>query len=210
MKHRLANFLPRYRTTPHSVTGCTPAELMMNRKLRTRLSLLIPDLARKVEEKQKKQKFYFDKGKKEKLLNVGDNVFVRNMRGQTSASEKWVHGVIVDVCGPRSYLVKSGDDVKHVHVDHIRVTQVPKETVHDNLDSRVFVPDVESDISDIAFPAINGTSFDVDSPSDCPPKDKNSVPPCESAPMHGNVMPDVVFSPRRSTRIKKSVVRLNL
>ena len=40
MKHSLANFLFRYRTTPHSTTGATPAELMVKRRLRTRLSLI--------------------------------------------------------------------------------------------------------------------------------------------------------------------------
>ena len=45
IKHRLADFLFRYRTTPHSTTGTTPAELLMKRRLRTRLSLVKPDLA---------------------------------------------------------------------------------------------------------------------------------------------------------------------
>ena len=37
IKHRLADFLLRYRTTPHSTTGAMPAELLMRRRLRTRL-----------------------------------------------------------------------------------------------------------------------------------------------------------------------------
>lgn len=45
VKHRLANFLFRYRTTPQSMTGVTPAELMVKRRLRTRLSLIKPNLA---------------------------------------------------------------------------------------------------------------------------------------------------------------------
>ena len=49
MKHRLADFLLRYRTTPHSTTSVTPAELLMKRRLRTRLSLVKPDLAQVVE-----------------------------------------------------------------------------------------------------------------------------------------------------------------
>ena len=49
MKHRLANFLFRYRTTPHSTTGVTPAELMGKRRLRTKLSLIKPNLAQVVE-----------------------------------------------------------------------------------------------------------------------------------------------------------------
>ena len=45
MKHRLADFLLRYRTTQHRTTGAAPAELLMRRHLRTRLSLVKPDLA---------------------------------------------------------------------------------------------------------------------------------------------------------------------
>ena len=39
MKHRFANVLFRYRTTPHSTTGMPPAELMVQRRLRKRLRL---------------------------------------------------------------------------------------------------------------------------------------------------------------------------
>ena len=60
IKHRLANFLLRYRSTPHSTTGVTPAELLMRRRLRTRLSLAKPDLAQVVESKQNRQKKYKD------------------------------------------------------------------------------------------------------------------------------------------------------
>ena len=55
IKHRLADFLLRYRTTPPSTTGAMPAELLMRRRLRTPLSLVTPDLAQTVESKQNKQ-----------------------------------------------------------------------------------------------------------------------------------------------------------
>ena len=60
MEHRVADFLLKYRTTPHSTTGATPAELLMKRRLRTRLSLVKPDLAQEIENKQSKQKQYKD------------------------------------------------------------------------------------------------------------------------------------------------------
>ena len=60
MKHRLADFLLRYHTTPHSTTGATPAELLMRRLLRTRQSLVKPDLVQVVESKQSTQKEYKD------------------------------------------------------------------------------------------------------------------------------------------------------
>ena len=39
----LSKFLLRYRTTPHSVTGKSPAELIFGRQIKTRLDLLHPD-----------------------------------------------------------------------------------------------------------------------------------------------------------------------
>ena len=41
----LARFLFHYRSTPHSMTGVSPAELLMKRRLRTHLDLLRPALA---------------------------------------------------------------------------------------------------------------------------------------------------------------------
>ena len=57
MEHRLADFLLRYRTTPHSTMDATTAELLMKRRLRirSRLSLVKPDLAQEIENKQSKQ-----------------------------------------------------------------------------------------------------------------------------------------------------------
>jgi len=81
MKHGLGNFLFRYRTTPHGTTGVTPAELMVKRRLRTRLSLIKPNLAQRVENKQEKQKMYKDlKCKRERSSVRNDRVRVRHSR----------------------------------------------------------------------------------------------------------------------------------
>ena len=68
IKHRLADFLIRYRTTPHSVTGCTPSELMLKRRIRTRLSLVKPNLAEVVEKKQLSQKQHHNNTHAERVL----------------------------------------------------------------------------------------------------------------------------------------------
>ena len=57
---RLAKFLFHYRNTPHSTTGMTPAELLLGRKLRSRLDLIKPDLTNQVVRKQNKQKAHHD------------------------------------------------------------------------------------------------------------------------------------------------------
>ena len=52
IQKNLARFLFSYRTTPNSTTGQALAELFLNRRPRTRLDLLRPDLGRKKEAKQ--------------------------------------------------------------------------------------------------------------------------------------------------------------
>ena len=47
---KLARFLLSYRTTPHTATGCPPAEILMGRRLRMRLELLRPDLSARMDE----------------------------------------------------------------------------------------------------------------------------------------------------------------
>ena len=52
---RLLRFRFQYRSTPHATTGTSPAQLFLGRTLRTRLSMLHPDLAERVRVKQEKQ-----------------------------------------------------------------------------------------------------------------------------------------------------------
>ena len=47
---RIARFLLAYRNAPHAVTGEAPADLMLGRKLRSRLEMIRPDLRKKVED----------------------------------------------------------------------------------------------------------------------------------------------------------------
>ena len=52
IEDRIARFLFTYRITPQSTTQMSPAELLMGRRLRSRLDLLKPNLAQRVEKKQ--------------------------------------------------------------------------------------------------------------------------------------------------------------
>ena len=83
---KVSRFLFQYRFTFQSTTGVTPAELLMNGKLVSRLDLLTPDVGRRVERKQIEQKERHDHHAKEWLLNPGDLVYARNY----GRGEKWV------------------------------------------------------------------------------------------------------------------------
>ena len=55
---QISRFLFQYRQTPHSTTGVSPAELLMNRRPRCRLDLLHLDVSGRVWRKQEQQKVF--------------------------------------------------------------------------------------------------------------------------------------------------------
>ena len=202
MKHRLADFLLRYRTTPHSTTGSTSAELLMRGRLRTRLSLVKPDLAQVVESKQNKQKEYKDlKCRKDRQFSENNTVRVRNTQANSS-NERWILGRVVKVCEPRTYLVKTGYKTRYVHADHlIRANdKVPYET------SELDIPVPE--LCDQSTPVIvvNPVSNSVPQPPVSVIDEK--VEPTSFVQENVSSPSPVVL--RRSQRIRKLVDRLNL
>lgn len=117
VQHRLSNFLLKYRSTPHSVTGVAPTELFLKRQLRTKFSLLKPDMERRICRKQEMQKIHHDKGRvKVRTFAPDQTVRVRNFRG---GHEKWIPGKIVKQLGPVTYLVRVGPNIRYTHVDHL-------------------------------------------------------------------------------------------
>ena len=118
LETRLSRFLFHYRSTPHSTTGISPAELLMGRHLRTQLSLIRPNLAVHVAARQKHQKEHYDKNTAQRVLEIGDSVFVRNfLRGPP-----WLPGTLESYSGPRSFVInlEDGRSVRR-HCDHIRI-----------------------------------------------------------------------------------------
>ena len=51
LEAKLARFLFSYRATPQTTTGISPGELLMGRRLRSKLDLLHPDLSEKVRDR---------------------------------------------------------------------------------------------------------------------------------------------------------------
>lgn len=118
LEARLARILMIYRLTPHSTTGVSPAELLLGRQPRSRLDLLKPNTANRVEASQSRQKKSHDATARMRTLKVGDKVYSKNF-GQ---GQKWTPGVIAEVTGPVSFLVKlaAGQLVRR-HQDHLRI-----------------------------------------------------------------------------------------
>ena len=95
---RITRFLLAYRNAPHAVTGEAPADLMLGRKLRSRLEMIRPDLRKKVEDNIKPP------SKKLRDFEDDQNVMVRNYM----SGPKWVHGTILRKSGHMSYDVLVG------------------------------------------------------------------------------------------------------
>ena len=78
---RLSKFLFKYRITPQTTTGVSPAQLLMGRRLRTHLDLLHPDTVSGVNEKQEKS----IPGRAPRQFRVGERVYAKNFHGP-----KWI------------------------------------------------------------------------------------------------------------------------
>ena len=85
------DFLLRYRSTPHSETGSTPAELFIGRQLRTRLSLMNEVPHGKI------------KCSISGEVKPGDAV---RFRVFGVPGRRWAKGVVHEVQGPRHFLIK--------------------------------------------------------------------------------------------------------
>ena len=92
MSSRLAKLLFSYRITPQSTTGVSPAGLLLGRRPRTRLDLLKPNTAERVERKQQQQKARHDQKARSRAFRIGDSIFVRNF----GVGNRWLPGEVVE------------------------------------------------------------------------------------------------------------------
>ena len=92
LEERLDRFLFQYRITPQTTTGVPPAELLMKRKLNSKLDLLRPDLASKVEGKQEDQT-RSRASCRHRQFDVSSAVYARDYR---PGGKKWTPGTIVE------------------------------------------------------------------------------------------------------------------
>ncbi len=117
LQKRLLQFLFRYRSTPHSTTGVSPSELLNGRLLRTRLSLVHPNVSTTVRNAQAIQKNTYDKNTKMRHFKSGQKVIVQTF---SKNDQKWTAGIIVQPMGPVTYAVDVDGRLMKCHVDQIR------------------------------------------------------------------------------------------
>lgn len=107
----ISRFLFSYRITPHSVTGITPAEALMNRKLNNVFSMVKPCTDRKSRLMAAK-----NEDKLTRSFVTGQIVWVRNYAN----GPRWVKGIVEKQNGPASYEVLVNGNMLHRHVDQMR------------------------------------------------------------------------------------------
>lgn len=102
-------FLFDYRSMPHSITGVTPAKLMLGREFRSRFTMLRPppivEKSYDMLEKQSK----LTAGKRRVVFNVGEKVMVKDYRKGRSA---WTQGVIIEESIPNTTYIIDVDGCK--------------------------------------------------------------------------------------------------
>ena len=116
LQQRVQNFLSSYRSTQHATTGTSPAKLFLQRELRTRLSLVRPDLATHASCQQGKMKMHHDRHAKFREIAVSDTVLARDhLSGQ-----RWQPGTVAQHPSSHSCQVHLDDGrVWRRHVDDI-------------------------------------------------------------------------------------------
>ena len=187
MNTRLAKVLFSYRITPQGTTGLTPAELLLGRCPRTRLDLLRPNTAERVEERQRQQKQQHDLKAKARTFREGAAVLMKNF-GQ---GNRWLPGMIVEFSSPGSFKVCLEDGrLKRCHIDHLRKRLVEDEPEMSQLTPEIPVGDTDTSTDVLTDtvqlpsepeppPAVsesNEHSFD----SNDPPSDNSNARPSNS------------------------------
>ena len=118
------NFLAKYRTIPHTITNCSPSELLNGRRLRTTLDLLHPcqpDMD-KARERQRKN---YDAHTTPRHFSPGDTVWVCNF----CQGPRWVAGSIKANIGRVMFKVEiEGKDMiwrRHANQLRTRLASLP-------------------------------------------------------------------------------------
>ena len=152
LQQRIQNFLLSYRGTQHATTGSAPAKLFLQRELRTRLSLVRPDLATHVSCQQEKMKMHHDKHAKFREIAVGDSVLAHDHL----SGKKWQPGTIVQHPSSHSCRVHLDDGrVWRRHVDDILQNNSHSKTAESGVPSLETASPVVPDPQPVTSPEIS-------------------------------------------------------
>ena len=121
LQSKVVRFLFAYRTTPHSVTRHTPAELMMGRQLRTRLDCVLPNLQERMVEMQGRMKERYDEKACRRIVLPGMPVLVSQVAGLAGVdrSTRWLRGSCIGRSGFKLTVRLTDGRVIQRHLDQV-------------------------------------------------------------------------------------------
>jgi hypothetical protein len=116
----LNKFLFRYRSTTHSTTNASPAELFLKREFRTVLDLLRPTAVDASTKARSRYQSNFDQHTKTRNFNPGDKVVVRDLR-KSPTTVKWIAGTLIRRAGSCMWFVQVDNMVWRRHENQIKI-----------------------------------------------------------------------------------------
>ena len=183
IQSRINRFLFIYRIRPQATTGVSPAELLMGRRLRCKLSLVHPDLSKRVTDQQAKMNAN-SKTRSLRTFQEGERVYAKNFYGPG----KWIPAVVSGKIGWMSYRLTLTDGrVIRRHIDHLR----PRHTA-----DKEECPDQDG-LEDWPVPPPPRVTAE---------SQQNASVDVSSGPGQSVSLP-VLSGPRRSSRVRKPVDR---
>ena len=189
---RLQNFLLTYRNTPHATTKASPAQLLLQRSLRTRLDLIRPSTRSVVQQQQRAQagNTLFQPARD---LPVGSTAMVRDYRPD---HPRWISGRVASKEGRHYQMEVYPGTHWRRHIDQVRSSAAPQQPV-----------DLSADLVQASPPPVPAPQpGQGGGKTDEKITVKSESQPCATAT---TVLPAAI--PRRyPTRIRKSPERLNL
>ena len=161
-----------YRNTPVSGLKYSPAQLLMSRRLKDKLpvasKLLKPavaDAKHDLEERQKKQKKYYDRGtRKRSPFKIGDSVRIKSNSDRT-----WKQAVVTgEHPAPRSYLVTTDEGSTYRrNTKFLKKSAEPKPKISPPIDD---MPLISQSTLSTAVPSVNQPPPMPNSPIPTPPR----------------------------------------
>ena len=199
IQHKVDRLLLAYRNAPHTTTGQPPAVLMLNRRLRSKIDLLKPNVRRDVENKQYQQ-VHDHAGKDTRQFHIGQPVLARAYRSDV----KWQPATVCDRQGPLTYQVKVGERTIRRHTD-----QLLQRPHHDTPQTAAASSQTEADTTvqddTIENETTTGTD-DTEAPASRSTPVSKSPQPTRSTPDNGSPQP----GRRYPTRLRKPTKRWNV
>jgi hypothetical protein len=153
INQKIANFLLADRNTPYSTTNETPPKLFLGRNLRTRLSLINPNIQINVSRNQMNTTFQEKRTKNSRYFEDGQSVIARDYRGK---GNKWTSGIIKEREGPLMYKVEiEPGTIWRRHINQLRDSEINENNIEE---PEIVLPSVNTSSTTVTDITVNDSA----------------------------------------------------